>query len=450
MMEEMMREKKTVFRLLQVVVAGSVLLFCFPVMAQEIEFASSPNPVGSGARALGMGGAFIAVADDATAASWNPGGLIQLELPEVSIVGAGYSRTEDNIFGGHPEADGSQSASDFNLNYLSAAYPFTLVERNMIVAVTYQHLYDFNRSWQFDFLYDEDGLMFDRNIDYNQDGGLSAIGLSYAIQIVPSLSAGITMNIWDDGIGNNNWTQDTYLTGSGSLGPFQLFESYHNIDEYTFQGINFNLGFLWRFNESLTVGGVFKSPFSADIQHDSSLTNTIDLVNSPFAGTIWEFDETGSFDEEMDMPASYGIGISYRFSDELTAAFDVYRTEWEDMIYTDHDGVSTSAISGVEESQSDISATVQVRTGAEYLIIKPKYIVPLRGGVFYDPAPSEGSSDDFFGVTFGSGFAWKQFIFDAGYQYRFGSDVGSAIYKSGELSQDVQEHTFYASLIVHF
>jgi long-subunit fatty acid transport protein len=46
---------------------------------------ANPNPVGSGARALGMGNAFIAVADDATAASWNPGGLSQLESPEVSF-----------------------------------------------------------------------------------------------------------------------------------------------------------------------------------------------------------------------------------------------------------------------------------------------------------------------------------------------------------------------------
>jgi len=32
----------------------------------DIKINSSPNPVGSGARATGMGGAFIAVADDAT------------------------------------------------------------------------------------------------------------------------------------------------------------------------------------------------------------------------------------------------------------------------------------------------------------------------------------------------------------------------------------------------
>ena len=67
---------------------------------------TSFNPVGSGARALGMGGAFIAVADDATAASWNPGGLIHLENPEVSMVGASYQRTDDLTFGTNPEASG--------------------------------------------------------------------------------------------------------------------------------------------------------------------------------------------------------------------------------------------------------------------------------------------------------------------------------------------------------
>ena len=60
---------------------------------QDISIASSPNPVGSGARAVGMGGAFIAVADDATAASWNPAGLVQLERPELSIVGDYVSST---------------------------------------------------------------------------------------------------------------------------------------------------------------------------------------------------------------------------------------------------------------------------------------------------------------------------------------------------------------------
>ena len=81
------------------------------------EIPSSFNPVGSGARALGMGGAFIAVADDATAASWNPGALMQLDKPEVSIVGAGFIRDEDLDLGTNPEANGTNSVSKARIIY---------------------------------------------------------------------------------------------------------------------------------------------------------------------------------------------------------------------------------------------------------------------------------------------------------------------------------------------
>lgn len=43
---------------------------------------------GAGARALGMGGAFYAIADDASAASWNPAGLAQLRRKEITMMQA--------------------------------------------------------------------------------------------------------------------------------------------------------------------------------------------------------------------------------------------------------------------------------------------------------------------------------------------------------------------------
>ena len=115
-------------------------------ISQTVEISSSPNPVGSGARALGMGGAFIGVADDATAASWNPAGLIQLETPEISAVLAYNYRNEDTTYKAFPEASGPQDVSTVDINYLSAAYPFTAFNKNMIVSLNYQHLYDFNKK----------------------------------------------------------------------------------------------------------------------------------------------------------------------------------------------------------------------------------------------------------------------------------------------------------------
>lgn len=42
--------------------------------------------IGVGSRAVGMGGAFVAVANDATALYWNPGGLSRLPLKEVTLI----------------------------------------------------------------------------------------------------------------------------------------------------------------------------------------------------------------------------------------------------------------------------------------------------------------------------------------------------------------------------
>ena len=77
-------------------------------------------------------------------------------------------------------------------------------------------------------------------------------------------------------------------------------------------------------------------------------------------------------------------------------------------------------------------------------------MVPVRGGVFYDPAPAEGSPDDYYGFSLGSGIAYKKIVFDMAYQFRFGNDVGAHLYESLGFSEDVQEHTLYASVIYHF
>ena len=128
----------------------TIALLCGTLHAQalptKVISASTPNPVGSGARAVGMGGAFIAVADDATAASWNPAGLTQLKKPEFSFALSYFSRRDDFSSSNHPETGGVQKSLSKDLNYFSVAYPFKLLQRNMIVSLNYQLLYEFDRD----------------------------------------------------------------------------------------------------------------------------------------------------------------------------------------------------------------------------------------------------------------------------------------------------------------
>jgi long-subunit fatty acid transport protein len=75
------------------------LIATSPATAQvltTLEFSFS-NP---GARSLGFGSAFVALADDATAAFANPAGLVQLIRPEVSIEGRSWSYSSPYTAGG--------------------------------------------------------------------------------------------------------------------------------------------------------------------------------------------------------------------------------------------------------------------------------------------------------------------------------------------------------------
>ncbi len=433
------------------------------ILAGRLEFASSPNPVGSGARAIGMGGAFIGVADDATAASWNPGGLVQLKTPEVSVVYAGVHRKENNHFPSDPTADGSESITESDLNYLSAVYPFNLLNRNMVVSLNYQHLYDFTRSWDFVRISSDtkdiefEGIVVDTltsetesRYRHHARGSLSALGLAYSIQIIPDLSFGLTVNIWDDDLTNSEWksTDTVDIDHMVTAASVDMRERTHLLtkvtDEYAFEGMNVNVGALWRATNQLTVGMVFKSPFTADIEHERKLTILKD------GETV--SDIRSSSDEEMRMPMSYGIGLAWRESDRLTVSMDIFRTHWEDLEIEDENGDKTSPITNRSPGESDIDPTHQIRLGAEYLLIRPEvdYVIPLRLGLFYDPSPAAGAPDDYYGFSLGTGFGKGRFIFDLAYQFRYGNDVGGSLVGGSDFSQDVEEHLLYSSVIFHF
>ncbi len=78
-----------------------VIAFALPALpaAATDKYAGEFLRVGAGARAVGMGGAFLAVADDATAGYWNPAGLVYLERKSLQYM--------------HSEEQHSQVAYDF-------------------------------------------------------------------------------------------------------------------------------------------------------------------------------------------------------------------------------------------------------------------------------------------------------------------------------------------------
>ena len=105
-----------------------------PVFASAFPFEEA-RPLYVGARALGMGNAFTAVADDATAGFWNPAGLIQWQGVRLFGVnkfhnrsdygfdpkGIGYAYRGYGLFWGNKIALGVESGTP-DFNYYSIAH----------------------------------------------------------------------------------------------------------------------------------------------------------------------------------------------------------------------------------------------------------------------------------------------------------------------------------------
>jgi long-subunit fatty acid transport protein len=414
----------------------------------NLNFATSPNPVGSGARAVGQGTAFIGVADDATAANHNPGGLVQLQRPEASIVGSYFYRRETQDVTQPETVVKDQTLNDGNLNYLSAVYPFQLFRRNVVVSLNYQRLFDLQADTDVTSRFlSVEGI---QQVSSRQDGGLFAISPALAVQITPSFSLGAAFNIWPD-IFDNGWDQDVAVSGSGRVAsgnqvvPFN--STGHIKEDYDFEGFNMTFGLLWDINPVFSLGAVYRTPFTADVtrSHHSSLTVTLQNGSDPVT-------TTDSFRENLDMdfPMSYGIGLAAHLSDRLTFDLDVSRILWSDFKLENskrdtllvENGAPSGKGRAVLNGEGD--DTTSVRLGAEYLWIQPKYIIPGRAGVFYDPEPGDNGTDHFFGFSLGSGIAVKQFLFDMAYEFRAGKVDSEAT------DTTVQQHKILGSIIYHF
>ncbi len=93
-----------------------LLVLPLPLAAQEGPVTFELSFSSPGARSMGLGGAFVALADDATAAFANPAGLVQLLKPEVSMEGRWQSYETPYVAGGRASAEpsgiGIDTASD--------------------------------------------------------------------------------------------------------------------------------------------------------------------------------------------------------------------------------------------------------------------------------------------------------------------------------------------------
>ena len=271
------------------------LLAAVPVLAQAptpslddfgLLVATQSRPsfsiLGAGARAAGMGGAFTALADDASAASFNPAGLALLLKPEASVVFDGSRRHDEHaafvdVEDGAAERYGASSSvfTTTGLNFASFTVPFTVARHNVCLQLSFHRLIDFGFHTDRSFAEtDEDATpiaALRQRVD--QSGDVSTLSLAAAFQATERLSLGLTLSRW-----NGGWSFDTRteedeerLAGSSSL-------RFHQDNDWS--GWNVGAGFLLRYRY-LNVGGAYRSEFTGDYEVDSRLDTSFPTPYQP-------------------------------------------------------------------------------------------------------------------------------------------------------------------------
>ncbi len=404
----------------------SGLLVAGGVAGQEsilaLEFSFS-NP---GARSLGLGGAFVALADDATAAFANPAGLIQLIRPEVSIEGRAGRYTTPYTLGGRAQGEPSGFGIDdvaglrmaeseveiADMSFLSVVYP----RRHWAVAFYRHQLASFEFSGGTQGLFGGIGFCCRRNEDQRDVFDLDVVSsaVSAAYRLNDAFSIGLSLVYFD---GSMSSVSEAYLHDAPTLEAFFSENSYlperliltehFTVDD---RGWGASGGILWSLSEHWSLG--------AFLRHGAELDMNAKVVTGPALepfftqGTVLE-DASPS----MILPDVWGLGLAYRSGGgRFTLGLEWDRVEYSDLL--------DRAPSDFERELDDGD---ELRAGAEVVILRSTPILALRFGAWLEPDHRiRYTGDDAFAhalrqpgddeqhFTAGVGLAFERFQLDLG------------------------------------
>ena len=405
-----------------------------------LEFSFS-NP---GARSMGFGGAFIALADDATAAFANPAGLVQLVEPEVSVEGRfwGYDTryTEGGRIVGPPTGigidntaglrSGVASADLTDFSYLSFVFPigdwslafYRHKAANFEAVTTTQGLFrDVLENNPICRLGCVDGEInrINRSADFRVSTDLDFVtyGFSFGYRVSDRLSLGFGLSLVD---GRFTTNVEEFRFNDGSFQSFFGTNSYLpqrqiRTDLLTFDSVDggFSTGFRYQVTDRVNVGGVFRDgpEFNGNVTAFAGPAHP-----SIPAGTIIDSGSTPN-----NFPDIYGLGLSVRSKSEtLTFNFDWIRVE--------HSTFTEDLNPEIFDPIPVISDANELHAGIEYVFLQAKSILALRFGGWFDPDHRLRANvgdppfhraffqrgDDQLHLAGGIGLAFQTFQFDVG------------------------------------
>lgn len=449
--------------------AALCTLIALPVAAQNTDIESLSglqfNFGNPGARSLGMGGAFLGLADDASAAEANPAGLTILRKPEFAIEARNYE--EAQIFsttGTYPDITRTpfhHFSQRVDVTFASVIYPiknfrigayyhqplqnagfgyvapqrdnFTgqvtadvpnfFLPKNGTAPVTEAQCDQIRQQAKDPFACLEyTTIPFISSLDLEQ----RTYGLAGAWKIA-KLSIGATARYQRFSEYAQTLRLSSQLqTVSQAVQATGEVDSAGNVIEKPQHDITFAAGFKFDATDKLSFGGVYKKgpKFTAPTFLATFATN---------------FEYQKLADTTFHVPDVAGLGVSYRPVPALVVNFDAVHVKYSNLV---DDFVSINSTVRELSKPFEAKDVTELHLGGEYFFTT-KIPFAIRAGFWRDPAHAtqfvgpldqpdrvasailypRGQSQNH--KSIGAGFAWQHFSIDAAYDTSENFKVGS-------------------------
>ncbi|NNF06300.1 MAG: hypothetical protein HKN21_06040 [Candidatus Eisenbacteria bacterium] len=341
------------------------------------------SPFGMGARAMGMGQAFIAVGDDLSGIAYNPATISQIRRMEFNL-----GLTHDNTKHGLRRSGFFETErSDTRIEQIAVAYPHPVYRGALVWGFGFHRMADLTQD------------IFSRGVvdpntateeieDVVQTGAVNAWTGAAAIELTENLSVGASLSYLSgsrdedlvlargiddpDAGGCPGLAPDEYglFYGCGDPSEESLYKSVVR-REATLDGFTGAVGVLAKFENGVRLGGKIDLPKWMRYQG----TTRSSLENYLFT----EESDASLFEDDITLPLSVGAGASWA-KNGLTLAADLTWTDWSQ---TDFEGdILVPSPSGREFAYRSVA---KINLGAEYFFAD--FPVQVRGGFFTEPLP---------------------------------------------------------------
>lgn len=409
---------------------------------------------GAGARALGLGGAFIALADDASAVSFNPAGLAQMVKPEATLVGRGINRSvgfqdAGTVAGTRLQLVGDSLISNTRFDPLLAAatVPLRFGGRTLALQASIQRLFPLGEGDSRDLQEQPADGSAPRHLrqSISQDGQIDLYSFAAAFEVSQRILLGVSVNLW-----RGAWTlASASASTSNGTTTFLTFDQASHLE-----GTNYNLGLLWRW-PTWSLGITRRTGFHADYTYSARVA-TSETPSGPMSAPY----TTG-----LHWPSTTGIGFAFRPREDWLLTADLVSTPWSDTRYMS----SRASLDGVNffnlDRGGESTDATQIRIGAEHLFLPASgHVIPLRLGWAREPQPVRdrltGEQRVIQSVSLGTGLKRGAWTFDVAYRYGWGRRHASQFLDPEQIlsgrdvralgTETLTEHRVDMSLIVQF